>query len=138
MRSRTDSRFALAIQRRFCDGDAVMSIEPTASGPDRDLLHVDARAGVEHRAPLGDGDDGDRVALAERGQGGAVDRVDGDVGERLRSVSDELAVEQHRSFVLLTLADDDDAAHRDGRQHRSHCFDRRPIGTDLVAPPDPS
>ena len=58
--------------------------------------------------------------------------------ERLRSVSDELAVEQHRGFVLLALADDDDAAHRDGREHRSHCFDRRPIGTDLVAPPDPS
>ena len=33
-------------------------------GADRDLLHVHDRPGVEHRAPLADGDDGDGVAPA--------------------------------------------------------------------------
>ena len=35
-------------------------------GTGRDLLHVDARAGVEHRAPLAHRDDRDRAAAAER------------------------------------------------------------------------
>ena len=65
-----------------------MSIDADGLGADGDLLHVDARAGVEHRAPLADGDDGEGVAPPEGGERGAVDRVDGDVGERRRAVAD--------------------------------------------------
>ena len=53
----------------------------------------------------------------ERGERGAVDRVDGDVGLGRRAVADALAVEEHRRFVLLALADDDDAVHRHGVEH---------------------
>ena len=53
-------------------------------GADRDLVHVDARAGVEHRAALGDADDRDRVVASERGERRALDRVDGDVDGRRR------------------------------------------------------
>src|SRR5262249_26253670 len=71
-----------------------------------DLLHVERGTGVEHRAPLAHRDHGDRAAAAERRQGGAVDRVDGDVHVRRRAVPDLLAVEEHRRVVFFALADD--------------------------------
>ena len=51
-----------------------------------DLLHVHARAGVEHRAALGERDHGQRVGHAVRGQPRALQRVDRDVdlGRRRR------------------------------------------------------
>ncbi len=58
----------------------VMSIEPARLGPDGDLLHVDARPGVEHGAALAHGDHRDGVAPTERGERRALDRVDRDVG----------------------------------------------------------
>jgi hypothetical protein len=105
---------------------------------DGDLLHVDAGSWVEHRAALADGDDRQRVAPAQGGQGGAVDGVHGDVAERRRAVAHLLAVEQHRRFVLLALADHDHAVHRHGRQHRPHGFDGGAVGTVLVAPAHPA
>ena len=93
-------------------------------GPDGQLLHVDARAGVEHGAPLGHGDDGQRAAAALGGQGRPVDGVDGDVGQRGRAVADLLPVEEHRGVVLLALADDHDPVHRHARQHGPHGLDR--------------
>ena len=62
---------------------------------DGDLLHVDARSGIEHGALLGQ-----RRCTASalprplRGQRGAVDRVDGDVDGGRRPVADPLAVVQ--------------------------------------------
>ena len=50
--------------------------------PDGDLLHVDDRAGVEHRAALGQRDHRHRAVAAHRGERRAVDRVDGDVDLR--------------------------------------------------------
>ena len=43
------------------------------------LLHVDARARVEHRALLGERDHGERARAALRAQARALERVDGDV-----------------------------------------------------------
>src|SRR5205823_15119756 len=43
---------------------------------DRELLHVEDRARVEHRPALGDGQHGHRVGHAFGHQGGPVDRVD--------------------------------------------------------------
>ena len=114
-----------------------MSIDADALGPDGDLLHVDARARVEHRAPLADGDDGERVAPAAGGERGAVDRVDRDVGGRAVAVADRLAVEQHRRFVLLALADDDDAVHRHALSDDAHGVDGGAVGAFLVAPAHP-
>ena len=54
-------------------------------GAHRDLVHVEARARVEHRAALGDADHRDRVVAPERGEGGALDRVDRDVDLRHRA-----------------------------------------------------
>ena len=119
VRSRTLSRLALATQRRFWVGEAVMSMAADGVRADGDLLHVDAGPGVEHRAALADGDDRERVAPAEGRERGAVDGVDGDVAQRAGAVADLLAVEQHRRFVLLALADDDDAVHR--RPWRAPC-----------------
>ena len=75
--------------------------------------------------------------LALGGQGGAVDRVDGDVDGRVAAVADLLAVEQHRRIVLLALADHDDAVHRDGREREPHRLDGGAVGGVLVAPTDP-
>jgi hypothetical protein len=52
--------------------------------------------------------------------------------------ADLLAVEQHRRFVLLTLADDDDAFHRDGVEDDAHGVDRGAVGSVLVALPEPA
>ncbi len=103
-----------------------------------DLLHVDGCAGVEHRAALGDGDHRDRVRLSERRQARALERVDGHVDLGPGAGADRLAVVEHRRFVLLPLADDDDAAHDDRVEHRAHRVDRRLVGGDLVTAPDPA
>ena len=107
-------------------------------GPDGDLLHVDARARVEHRALLGHGDDRHGVAPALGGEGGAVDRVDGDVDRGRAAVADALAVVEHRRFVLLALADDDHAVHLDRAEHEAHGVDGGAVGAVLVAPAHPA
>ena len=119
-------------------GDRHVEVDDVGGlGADRDLLHVDAGSGIEHRAPLGDRDHRDGVGSAERGERGAVDRVDGDVARRT-AVADLLAVVEHRRFVLLALADDDDAVHRDAVEHEPHGIDRGAVGGVLVAPAHPA
>ena len=105
---------------------------------DRDLLHVDARPGVEHRAPFGHRDHRDRVVASERCERGAFERVDGDVDLGIAAVADLLAVVEHRRFVLLAFADDDDAVHRDRVEHEAHRVDGGAVGGELVAAAHPA
>ena len=49
-----------------------------------------------------------------------------------------LAVEEHRRFVLLALADHDDAVHGDGVEHDAHGVDGRAVGAVLVASAHPA
>ncbi len=119
--------------RRRVDVDRVR-----ASRADGDLVHVQRRAGEEHRPALGDGDDGDRVRHPEGGQARPLEGIDGDVHLGPASVADLLAVVEHRRLVLLALPDDDDAAHGDGVDHQPHRVDRGLVGRVLVAPPDPA
>ena len=102
------------------------------------LLHVDARARVEHRALLGERDHGERARAALRAQAGALERVDGDVDLGRRAVADLLAVVEHRRLVLLPLADHDDAVHVDRVQHGVHAVDGGLVGGLLVAAADPA
>ena len=106
--------------------------------PDGDLLHVERGAGIEHRAPLADRDHGQRVVGTVGGERRAVDRIDRDIDLRHRAVTDPLAVVQHRGFVLLAFADDDDSVHLHGAQDGAHGVDGGAIGAELVAPADPS
>src|SRR5215210_2814766 len=106
--------------------------------PHGDLVHVERRAGVEHRPPLGDGDDGDRIRLAERRQAGALEWVDRDVPGRAAAVSDLLAVVEHGRLVLLTLPDHDRAVHPDGVEDEPHRVDRGAVGLLLLAAADPA
>ena len=101
-----------------------------------DLLHVDARARVEHRAALGERDDGERARHPERRQPRALERVDRDVDLRRRAVADLLAVVEHRRLVLLALADHDEAVHRDRVEHEAHRVDGGLVGGLLVAAAD--
>ena len=138
VRSRTDAVLRLGqlpqvLGDGLLDGDDALAV-----GADGDLLHVDAGAGVEHRALGRDGDDGQGVAPAERGQRGAVDGVDGHVGERRLAVADPLAVVEHGRLVLLALADDDDPVHRHALQHDAHRLDRGAVGALLVATTHPA
>ena len=48
-----------------------------------------------------------------------------------------LAVVEHRRFVLLALADDDDAVHRHGVEDGAHGVDGGAVGSVLVAPAHP-
>ena len=101
-----------------------------------DLLHVDARARVEHRVALGHRDDGQGVGQALGRQRGAVHGVDGEVDLRAGAVADVLAVVEHRRFVLLALADDDGAAHGDRVEDRPHGVDGGLVDDLLVAAPE--
>src|SRR4249920_2700835 len=66
------------------------------AGADGDLLHIERRAGEEHRPALGDGHDGDRAGLAKRGEARTLERIDGDVDVGPVAVPDLLAVVKHR------------------------------------------
>ena len=117
---------------------AVMSIAAAGLAAGDDLLHVDARARVEHRAAVGDRDDRKCVGLALRHQARAVDRVDGDVDVRRIARADPLAVVEHRRLVLLPLADDDHAVHLHGVEEQPHGVDGGLVGGVLVAPAHPT
>ena len=68
----------------------------------------------------------------------AVDGVDRDVHLGRAAVADPLAVEEHRGVVLLALADDDDAVHRDRAEHEAHRVHRGAIRGVLVAASGPA
>ena len=103
----------------------------------RHLLHVDERAGIEHRPALGQGDHRDGVRAALRAQARALQRVDRDVDRGRRAVADRLAVGEHGRLVLLALADHDDAVHVDALQHGVHAVHRPLVGRLLVPHADP-
>ena len=94
-------------------------------GTGDELLHVEDRGRVVHRAAGGHGHHRDGVVHALGRQRGAVDRVHGDVDLGALAVADLLAVVEHRGFVLLALPDDDDAVHRDGRDEGASLGKRR-------------
>ena len=53
-------------------------------------------------------------------------------------VAEALAVEEHRRFVLLAFADDDEPVHLDPAEHRAHRVDRGAVGGLLVATSHPA
>ena len=103
-----------------------------------ELFHVDAGARVEHRAFLGQRDHRERARHAQGAEARALERVDGDVDLGRAAVADVLAVEEHRGFVLLPLADHDDAVHRDRVEDVAHRVDGGTVGGELVAAADPA
>ena len=129
-----DEHAALVRDRRRTSSIGSSSERRSAmSGAAGHLLHVDARARVEHRALLGDRDDRERVRHAAGDERRPLERIDGHVDARARAVADVLAVVEHGRLVLLALADHDDAVHRDGVEHVAHRVDGRLIRGDLVA-----
>ena len=125
-------RWMLAADRRG-DVDEVGDV-----GAGGDLVHVEHRRRVEHRAALGDGEHRDRVGHALGHQRGAVDRVDGEVAVGAVAVAHLLAVVEHRGVVLLALADHHDAAHRHRVDQLAHGVDGRAVAALLVAAADPA
>ena len=67
------------------------------------------------------------------GQGRAVDRVDGDIDGAAVAVADQLAVVEHRRFVLFALPDDHHAVERQRAEVGANPVDRRLVGGFLVA-----
>ena len=108
---------------------------PRPALPDDDLVHV-GDVGVEERAALGRGENRDRAVAAFRGERRPVDRIDRDVHRRSVAGSDVLADVEHRSFVLLAFADDDDAVDVDLAENAAHRVDGGLIDGVLVAAPD--
>ena len=107
-------------------------------GPGGDLVHVEHRRRVEHRAAVGDREHRDGVGHALAHQGGAVDGVDGEVAVGAVAVADLFAVVEHRGVVLLALADDHDAAHGHRVHQLAHGVDGGAVPALLVAAADPS
>ena len=91
------------------------------------------RARVEHRATFGCGDDGKCVGSSKCGECRAIDRIDGDVDPRGRTVPDPFTVVEHRRLVLFAFADDDEAVHRHNGQLVAHGVDGCTVGCLLVA-----
>ena len=119
----------------LADGQADVD-DADAGGTGDELVHVEDGRRVEHRAVVRDRDDRERVVAPGRRERGPVDRVDGDVALRTAAVADVLAVEQHRRFVLLALADHDRAVEVDGGEERPHRVDRRAVRVLLRTAPD--
>ena len=109
-----------------------------ALGPDDELLHVEDGAGVVHRTPLRHRQHGDGVRHPLGVEGGAVNRVDGDIDVGSGSVTHALAVEEHGGVILLALADDDGAVHRHAADELAHGVDGGAVGAVLVSSADPA
>ena len=107
-------------------------------GANGDLLHVDARTGIEHCSPVADRQHCDGVRSPQRGQGGAVDGIDRHVAKRGRAVANGLAVVEHRRLVLFAFADDDDAVHLDAVEDLSHGINCGAVGSFLVPSAHPA
>ena len=107
-------------------------------GSHGDLVHVEHRRRVEHRAAVGHREHRDGVGHALAHQRGAVDRVDGEIAFRAVAVADVLAVVEHRRFVFLALADHDDAAHGDRVHQLADRVDGRAVATLFVAAAHPA
>ena len=99
----------------------------------RQLLHVDAGAGVEHRPARRNGDHGQRARHSLRCQRRSFERIDRNVDLRVGAVADVLSVEEHRRLILLTLADYNDTVHRNRVEHKAHRVNGGLIGSQLVA-----
>ena len=100
------------------------------------LVHVEHRARVVHRAAVGNRDHAERVLATGSRERGTVDWVDRDVAVRPVAGANMLAVVEHRRVVFLALADDDEPVEVDGAQERAHGIDRCAIGGQLVAAAD--
>ncbi len=88
---------------------------------------------MEQRAALGHRHGGDRARHVLGAQGGALERIDGDVDLRAGIDADLLADEQHRRLVALALADHDGALDRQLVEFAPHRVDRGLVGGLLVA-----
>src|SRR5438132_12302340 len=103
-------------------------------GADDELLHVwDVR--VVHGAALGQRDRRDAAGKSARHEARAVDGIDGDVDLGRAAVAHLLAYVEHRRFVLLPLADDDEPGHVDEAEAAAHGVDRRLVSCLLLVAP---
>src|SRR3984957_17137312 len=110
----------------------------TGSRSHGDLVHVDARAGVEHRASLRKCDDRQCPVAAHRSERRSVDGVDRDVHEWWATVTDLLAVVEHRRVVLFAFTDHHNTVHGNAAEDEAHRIDRRTVGRVLVAATGPA
>ena len=88
--------------------------------------------------PFRQSDHGECVAASLGREGGAIDRIDGDVAFRGRAIADALAVVEHRGFVFFAFADNDGAIHRNGAESKSHGIDGSAVCAFLVATAHPA
>jgi hypothetical protein len=88
---------------------------------------------VQQAAALGDGEHGQRVWHCLGADGGAFQRIDGDVDFRAVARADLLADVEHRRFVHLAFADDDGATDVAQGQFAAHGVDSGLVGGLLVA-----
>ena len=136
--SRTDRSLTLATARMLSAIGRGDVQHVRGVGPDGDLVHVEHRRRVEHRAAVGHRQHRDGVGHALAHQRGAVDRVDGEVALRAVAVADLFAVVQHRRLVFFALADDHHAAHRHRVDQLADRVDRRAVAALLVAAAHPA
>ena len=103
------------------------------AGTDGDLVHVHVGR-IEQAAALGNGQHGQRIGHRLGADGGALQRIDGDVDLGAVAGADLLADVEHRALVHLAFADDDAAPDVDLGQLLAHGIDGGAVGGLLVAP----
>ena len=103
---------------------------------DGDLLHVGVGR-VQEPAVLGERQHGERVSAAGGGDGGALERIEGDVDPGTLAGAHLLADEEHRRLVALALADHHGAVDVEAVERAAHGVDRRLVGGVLVTAAHP-
>ena len=101
------------------------------------LIHVEHSRRVVHGAAVCSSKNSDRVRAALCHQSRAVNRVNRDVNGRALAVADLFAVEQHRSFVLFALANNNDTVHSHGVDELTHGIDGSAVALFLLTTTDP-
>ena len=105
--------------------------------PDGDLVHVDI-GGVEQIALFGHGEHGQRVRASLCCNGGAFQRIKGDINfwASANGRANLFTDKQHRRFVPLAFANDHGAVHIQLVQGGAHRFDGGGIRCLLIATSD--
>ena len=103
--------------------------------PDGDLVHVDI-GGVQKRSPRPHRDHREGIGHGLGAEGGAFERVEGDIDLLALSGAHALADIEHRGLVALALADDHPAPDVEAVELGPHGIDRGLVGIGLGAASD--
>ena len=127
--ARFGQRFDVVL-RGLVEGDGVVG----EAGADGDFFHIDIGR-MEEAVARRDGGHRERIGHGFGGEGGAFERIDGDI-DGCAALSDLFADEEHGGLIAFALADDDFSAHVHEVESGAHSGDGDFIGLMFIAAAD--